>query len=124
QKLPWSFCLSVELWSMENPQLVWRVGITPTVESMLLDSPGNTGVGMSGRRLAEFWLKQAVGILFPGHCCPGAGAVQPAGATKPWGTKIVSPVGNPLKSPPTMACVGTVIVAVSARFWRNQSELK
>src|SRR5260370_6248992 len=97
---------------MEKPQLVWRVGRTPTCEVALLTKPGRLGAGMSGRRLAELALKHDVGILLPGHWMPGAGAAQPVGTAKPCGTKIgiCLPVLStyPLKSPPTSAGVGTV----------------
>src|SRR5258708_22074553 len=99
---------------MEKPQLVWRVGRTPTWDVALLTKPGRFGVGMSGRRLAELALKHDDGIFLPGHCWPGAGAAQPEGATKPCGTKIgiclPALSTQPLKSPPTSAGRGAVCV--------------
>src|SRR2546423_7100311 len=97
---------------MEKPQLVCRVGRTPTWEFRLFRKPGCAGAGMFERRLAESALKHEAGILFPGHCVPGAGAVHPAGATNVAGTKM-GVDNNALKSPPTSACVGTVMVPVS-----------
>ena len=64
------------------------MGSTPTLEVALLVVPELLGVGIKGNRPLEVELKQDVGILLPAHCCPAAGAVQPAGATKPCGTKI------------------------------------
>src|SRR4030095_9855629 len=103
---------------MEKPQFVWRVGSTPTLEVALLVAPGLCGVGTRDRRLAEVELKQDVGIALPGHGWPGAGAEQPAGATKPCGTKI-----GLLNCPPISAGVGTVNVDWAGKFKRNQSAL-
>src|SRR4030095_12171688 len=103
---------------MENRQFRCRVGSTPTLEVALLVTPELFGAGIKGRRLAEVALKQDEGMALPGHCWPGAGALQPAGATKPCGTKI-----GLLNCPPISAGVGTVNVDWSAKFKRNQSAL-
>ena len=82
---------------MENPQFVCRVGRTPTFESKLLIGPVLVGGGIKLKRVFEVVLKQDVGIVLFGHGCPGAGAVQPAGAIKFWGTKTVGVLaGRPM----------------------------
>src|SRR6266568_4611276 len=82
KKLPWSFCFSVKLWSTEKPHEVCRVSRTPICDVMLAPKPFRlkVGAGINGESVLESGLKQFVGIIFPGNCCPGAApGVQPAG---------------------------------------------
>src|SRR5439155_27347639 len=92
QLLPWNFCLSERLWSIEIPPSVFLVGRLFKSASLLCKkpAPGTSGAGIcvffEDSKPAEILLKHADGILFPGHCVPDVGAVHPEGATKPAGT--------------------------------------
>src|SRR5215831_11773435 len=97
------------LWSIVKPHGLCRVGSTPLCDWILLEYPGFTGSGKYCSRLAEFGLKQLVGMTLPLKGVPGrfpfAEHVLFAGF------QIVSPVA--LKSPCFSAGVGTDMKRVS-----------